>query len=125
MFIAVTAMEKSIDSPVSKRFGRSLFVFVADTSTRVVRIIDNAAFAALGLGAGAKTAEMLSRLGVQWVATGEIGRESFQILKSSGIGVVTCASGTCREALDRMAAGGLIPAEGPTDPSGCRVPSTE
>jgi len=55
MRIAVTSMDTSLDSPVSKRFGRSDYVFVADTETRVVRIIDNRAFAALGLGAGAKT----------------------------------------------------------------------
>ncbi len=125
MRIAVTAMEKTLDADVSKRFGRSLYVFVADTETRVVKIIDNRAFSALGLGAGAKTAEMLGRLEVTWVATGEIGRESFQILASSGISVVTCATGTCREVLDRLAAGGLQPADGPTDPTGCIVPSTE
>jgi predicted Fe-Mo cluster-binding NifX family protein len=125
MRIAVTSMDKSLETPVSKRFGRSLYVFVADTETRVVKIIDNAAFAALGLGAGAKTAEMLARLDVRWVATGEIGRESFQILKNSGIGVVTCATGACRDVLDRLSAGGLKAAEGPTDPTGCIVPSTE
>lgn len=125
MRIAVTSMEKSLDSAVSKRFGRSLFVFVADTETRVVKIIDNHAFAALGLGAGAKTAEMLGRLDVKWVATGEIGRESFHILDNSGISVVTCATGTCREVLDRLNAGGLKAADGPTDPTGCVVPSTD
>lgn len=125
MRIAVTSMEKSLDAPVSRRFGRSLYIFVAETETRVVRIIDNGAFAGMGLGAGAKTAEMLSRLEVSWVATGEIGRESFQILQNSGIHVVTCANGTCREVLDRLDAGGLIPSEKPTDPTGCAVPSTD
>lgn len=123
--IAVTSMDKSLDGPVSKRFGRSHYVFLADTDTRLVRIIDNRAFASLGLGAGAKTAGMLAGLGVTWVATGEIGRESFQILQSSGVRVATCVSATCREALDRLEAGGVEPARGPTDPSGCQVPSTD
>ncbi|MGC8762732.1 MAG: NifB/NifX family molybdenum-iron cluster-binding protein [Acidobacteriota bacterium] len=125
MRIAVTAMEKSLDAPVSNRFGRSLYVFVGDTRTRVVRIIDNHAYAALGLGAGAKTAEMLAKIGVDWVATGEIGRESFEILANSGIKVATCVKATCREALDRLERGGIPEAKGPTDPRGCVVPPTE
>lgn len=125
MKIAVTSMGKSLDSPVSNRFGRSAYVFVADTETRVVKIIDNRAHAALGLGAGAKTAEMLANLKVEWIATGEIGRESFQILRNSNVLVVTRASGTCREALDRLEAGDLTPALCPTDPTGTQVPCTE
>ncbi len=109
MKLAVTSEGRTLDSPVSKRFGKSPFIFVADSTTRVVRIIDNGAFAAQHLGSGARTAEMLARLGVEWVATGAIGEESFAILSSGGIRVVTCATGTCGEVLDRLAAGGLEP----------------
>ena len=125
MRIAVTSMDKSLDSPVSKRFGRSNYIFVADTETRVVRIVDNRAYAAMGIGGGLKTAEVLSRLGLQWVATGDIGRETFQELVGSGIRVVTRATGTCREVLDRLEMGDLMPALCPTDPKGTSVPSTE
>jgi len=110
MLIALTSEGKSLDGPVSRRFGKSPFIFVADTETRVVRIIDNAAFASLHLGSGAKTAEMLARLGVAWVATGAMGQESFEILDNGGIKVATCVTGTCREVLDRLTAGGLTPA---------------
>ena len=113
MRLAVTAEGKSLDAQVSRRFGKSPFIFVADTSTRVVRIIDNGPYAAQHLGSGARTAEMLARLGVEWVATGAIGKESFEILSSGGILVVTCATGTCGEVLDRLAAGGLEPAHIP------------
>jgi len=68
---------------------------------------------------------MLARLGVKWVATGAIGRESFEILSNSGVHVVTSATGSCREVLDRLALGGLTPAAGPTDPTGCVVESTD
>jgi predicted Fe-Mo cluster-binding NifX family protein len=125
MLIAVTSMQKSINAPVSKRFGWSEYIFVAETETRVVRIIDNRSNASRALGAGAKAAELLARLGVKWVATGQIGAESFNILKNSGIHVVTCATGTCREILDRLAEGGLLPAEAPTDPKGCFISSTD
>ncbi len=117
MLIAVTAEEKTLESPVSRRFGKSAFVFVADTQTRVVRIIDNTAFAALHLGSGAKTAEMLARLGVAWVATGAIGPEAFEVLENSAVKVVACATGSCREILDRLEAGGLAPT---TAPAPCR-----
>jgi len=40
MLIAVTSMEKSLDTPVARRFGWSEYVFVADTESRVVKIID-------------------------------------------------------------------------------------
>jgi predicted Fe-Mo cluster-binding NifX family protein len=125
MRIAVTSMEKSLDSPVSRRFGRSDYVFVADTETRVVKIVDNRAYAGLGLGGGPKTAEALAALGVEWVATGDIGWETFQELTGSGIRVVTRATGTCREILERLEAGDLTPAVCPTDPKGTVVPSTE
>jgi predicted Fe-Mo cluster-binding NifX family protein len=125
MRIAVTCMDKSLDSPVSKRFGRSNYIFVADTVTRVVRIVDNRAFAALSLGGGPKTADVLSKLGVEWIATGDIGWETFQELVGSDIRVVTRATGTCREILDRLEVGDLTPALCPTDPKGTTVPSTE
>lgn len=114
MRIAVTSMEKNLDSQVSERFGRSLYVFVADTETRVVRIVDNHAFVELGLGSGTKIAEMLASMGVEWVATGKIGGYSFQTLNNSGISVVSPATGSCREILDRLAAGGVKAATGPT-----------
>jgi predicted Fe-Mo cluster-binding NifX family protein len=109
MRIAVTAAEKSLDSRVGERFGKSPFIFVADTENRLVRIIDNRPFAAMHIGSGAKTAEMLAGLGVDWVGTGTIGAEAFEILRGGGIAVATCATGTCREVLDRLAAGGLPP----------------
>lgn len=122
MLIALTSEGKSLEGPVSRRFGKSPFIFVADTETRVVRIIDNGAFACLHLGSGAKTAEMLERLGVSWVATGAIGQEAWEILDNGGIKVATCATGTCREVLDRLAAGGLTPAAAPAP---CRPGETE
>ena len=115
MLIAVTCDEKSLDAPVARRFGKALYVFVADPDSRVVRIIDNSAHAGLHLGSGARTAEMLARFGVSWVATGEIGEESFQILEGSSVKVVSHATGSCREILDRLAAGGLQPTSN-TDP---------
>ncbi len=125
MLIAVTATEKSLDSPLSRRFGWSEFIFVADTDTRVVKIIDNRSNATRPLGGGARTAEMLGRLGVAWVATGDIGRESFDILQNSGVKVVAGVKGTCREVLDRLSLGGLAPAAGPTDPTGSVVDSAD
>jgi len=107
MLVAVTSDDKSLEAPVARRFGKARFVFLADTETRVVRIIDNSAHADLHLGSGARTAEMLERLGVSWAATGEIGEEAFEILRAGGVKVVPHATGTCREILDRLAAGGL------------------
>lgn len=114
MRIAVTSMEKYLNSSVSERFGRSLYVFVADTETRVVRIVDNHAFVELGLGSGTKIAEMLVSMEVEWVATGRIGPYSFQALTNGGVKVVTQATGGCREILDRLAAGGVKAAHVPT-----------
>ncbi len=116
MKIAVTSQGKNLDAPVSRCFGRSSYVFVADTESRVVKIIDNHAFARLSLGAGSKTAEMLAFLSVRWVATGEIGQEAFDILHNGGIKVVVRASGSCRDILDRLDAGGLEAAVGPAKP---------
>lgn len=119
MLIAVTCDEKSLDEPVARRFGKARYVFVADPDSRVVRIINNSAHADLHLGAGARTAEMLARFGVSWVATGDIGEESFLILEGSGVKVVSHATGSCREILDRLSAGGLQPTSGPDPGTRC------
>jgi predicted Fe-Mo cluster-binding NifX family protein len=121
MLIAVTCDEKSLEAPVARRFGKARYVFVADPDSRVVRIIDNSGHAELHLGAGARTAEMLARLGVSWVATGKIGEESFHILEDSGVKVASHATGSCREILDRLAAGGLQPTPQPDPSAGCEA----
>jgi len=103
MIVAVTANEKSLDARVEGCFGKTRFIFVADTETKIVKIIDNSAFADLKSGSGIKTAEMVAKLKVKKIAVKEIGVEALEILKNSNIEVLTECKGSVIEILDYFA----------------------
>lgn len=100
MIVAVASNEKSIDSRVEGCFGKSKYIFVADTESKIVKIIDNSSFANLPNGSGIKTAEMLVKLKVKKIAVSEIGAEALEILRNSNIEVIVNCRGTVREILD-------------------------
>lgn len=103
MIVAVVSNNKSIDSKAEGCFGKSKYLFVADTETRVVKIIDNSKFANLPNGSGIRTAELVVKLKVKKVSTSEIGKNALEILQNSNIEVFTNCKGTVREILDYFA----------------------
>lgn len=103
MLVAVVTNEKSIDSKIEGCFGKARYIFVADTESKVVKIIDNQSFANLKTGSGIKTAEMLTKLKIKKIAVKQIGKEALDILNNSNIEVFDNCSGTVREILDYFA----------------------
>jgi predicted Fe-Mo cluster-binding NifX family protein len=103
MIVAVASNQKSIDSKIDGCFGKARYIFMADTDTRIVKIIDNSSFANLKSGSGIKTAEMLLKLKIQKLAVKEIGEEASEILKNGNIEVFSNCSGTVRDILDYFA----------------------
>ena len=106
MIIAITAAEKDLGSRIHGCLGRSRYVLVADTEARVVKVIDNSAFAGLKIGSGIKTAEMLIKIGVQSVVSASIGPKAEEIFRNSGVRVYKNVSGTIEEILEHLTTGG-------------------
>jgi len=107
MKIAVTSTGASPDAPVDPRFGRAAFFVVFDTESDEFTVLDNTEGLNSAHGAGIKAAEMLSQLGVEVVITGNCGPKALVTLETAGIKVVTGATGTVREVLEKFRRGEL------------------
>ncbi len=106
MKIGVTSTGKDMDANIDPRLGRCSYFIVVDPETMEFEVISNESAAAAG-GAGVQTAQMMARTGVEVVITGNAGPNAFQTLQAAGIKVITGASGTVREAVDKYINGEL------------------
>lgn len=112
MKIAVTASGASLDAPLDPRFGRAAHFIVVDGRTGAFTVHDNTQNLNAAQGAGIQAAEAVSRLGAEVVITGHCGPKAFRALQAAGIQVVTGATGTVREVVERFQKGELKPATG-------------
>jgi len=108
MIIAVSSSEKNIDSKVRGIFGKAPFIFVADTESRIVKILDISRIAALPFGSGTEAAQLVIRIGADCTAAASIEDEPREVLSGKGISVFSGVSGTAREVIDRIATGGCL-----------------
>jgi len=106
MMIAVVSSDKNFDSRAAGEFGRTGYIFVADTESRVVKILDVSKLKALPVGGDVETARLLLKAGIDRVAAESIGREAREVLSCKGVKVFTGISGSAREIIDHIAAGG-------------------
>ena len=110
MKIAITTMGKSLDDPLSQRFGRAPAFLLCDTETDAVEILDNTPNLNAMQGAGIQAAQAVAGSGAEGLITGHVGPKAFQVLASAGVKVYTSAAGTAREALEALKAGTLTEA---------------
>ncbi len=113
MKISVTAQGDTLDSPVAPRFGRCQFFVIVDAETLQFEAIKNPNIDAAG-GAGIQAGQVMAEKQVKAVLTGHVGPNAFQTLNVAGISVMTGATGTVREAVERFKNGEFIAAQGPT-----------
>jgi predicted Fe-Mo cluster-binding NifX family protein len=113
MRIAVTATGKTSDSGVDPRFGRAKYFLVYDTDTEQYQAIDNQINVNAIQGAGIQAGEVISKEHVDVLLTGHCGPKAFRTLQAAGVTVVTGASGTIGEAVQRYLDGELTEAKGP------------
>jgi len=113
MKVAVSAIENSLDSQIDQRFGRCQYFLIIDPETMEFEAVSNKGASASG-GAGIQAAQTVANKGVSVLITGDIGPNAFQTLSSAGIKVITGASGTVKEALERYKSGSLQQASGAT-----------
>ncbi len=106
MKICITAKNSGLDSQVDSVFGRCGYFLVIDTETEKFKSIANIAKEA-ERGAGVQAAQTVADAGTERVVCGNIGPNSQAALEKAGIGIISGASGTCREILEKFKSGEL------------------
>lgn len=112
MKIAVTSQGASLSSQVDPRFGRASRFIVLDTDTDEFSVHDNTQNVNAAQGAGIQAGRAVADLGVQAVLTGNVGPKAFATLQAAHVKVYPAVSGTVKEAVEKLKAGELQPADG-------------
>jgi predicted Fe-Mo cluster-binding NifX family protein len=111
--ICVTAQGDNLDAPVDPRFGRCQYFVIVDPETFEYEAIKNPNIDASG-GAGIQSGQVMADRQVKVVVTGNVGPNAFQTLNAAGISVITGASGSVRQAIEKYKKGELKQTQGPT-----------
>jgi predicted Fe-Mo cluster-binding NifX family protein len=113
MKICVSVVSNSLDSPIDPRFGRCPYFVIVDSETMQFEAIPNVASGATG-GAGIQAAQTIASKGAKVLITGNVGPNAFEALSAAGIKIVTGASGTVREVVEKYKRGELGETDAPT-----------
>ena len=110
MKIAVTSNGNDLSAQVDPRFGRCDHFIVIDTDTMAFDVLDNRQSLDLPQGAGIQAGKTIANANVDILITGNCGPKAFMVLERAGIKIVTGASGTITENIERFKKGELQPA---------------
>lgn len=117
MKIAVSSLSESTNSPVDFRFGRAPYFIIFEIEGNEIRshkAIKNPGVTAMS-GAGVIAAQTLVKEGVEAVITGNIGPNSFALLKSQGVKIFSGIGGiNVEEAVKKYLRGELKESKFPT-----------
>lgn len=112
----MSATDGHLDAQIDPRFGRCQYFIFVDSDTLQFTAKPNTSTGAMH-GAGIEAAQTVANEGAKAVITGSVGPNAFQVLSQAGIEVITGASGTVREAIQRFKTGQLgRPTTGATVP---------
>ena len=113
MKACVSASSGSIEANVDSRFGRCSFFVIVNSETMEFSVVSNDSTNAAH-GAGIQAAQTVVNKGVELVITGNVGPNAFNVLSASGIKIVTGASGSVKEAVEKYKNGQLKEVDNPT-----------
>ena len=113
MKICITSVSGNLDAQVDPRFGRCPYFTIVDSETMEFNAISNDSTNAAH-GAGIQAAQTVANMGVKVVITGNVGPNAFNVLSATGIKIVTGASGSVREAVEKYKSGQLKETGNPT-----------
>ena len=114
MKICITSTGPALDSEMDPRFGRCQYFIIVDPDTLTFEAAENPNLGAAG-GAGIQSAQFISNKGVEAVITGQVGPNAFTTLQAAGIKILTGASGTVEEVVEKYKKGQLSSSpQGPT-----------
>lgn len=106
MKICISATGENLETQLDPRFGRCLYLIIVDSETMQFEVIPNTAAGSTG-GAGIQAAQTIANKGVKLVITGNVGPNAFGALSAAGIEIITGASGTIKEVIEKFKNGQL------------------
>ena len=104
MKIAITSMGAKLEDKVDPRFGRCHYFILFDTKINKFEAVENTGAQGMG-GVGILSGQIMADKGAETVLTGSCGPNAFQTLQAAGIKVITGATGTVQEAIDKFKSG--------------------
>lgn len=113
MKMCISASSGNLDANVDSRFGRCPYFVIVDSETMEFNVISNESTNAAH-GAGIQAAQTVANMGVKVVITGNVGPNAFNVLSATGIKIVTGASGSIKESVEKYKKGQLKETENPT-----------
>jgi len=113
MNVCITSQGKDLDSMVDPRFGRCQYFIIADIDSLEFEAVVNPNMDTSG-GAGIQSGQLMSEKQVKAVLTGNVGPNAFQTLKAAGINIITGASGTVKQAIEKYKSEGFKLTDGPS-----------
>lgn len=113
MKICVTSSGDNLDAQLDPRFGRCAYLILVDSETLQFEAVPNSAAGVTG-GAGIQAAQTIANKGAKALVTGNVGPNAFQALSAAGIDIITGASGTVREAVEKFKRGEFNKTGAPT-----------
>ncbi|MBP7089060.1 MAG: NifB/NifX family molybdenum-iron cluster-binding protein [Candidatus Omnitrophica bacterium] len=111
--ICITSEGNSLDSKVDPRFGRCQYFIIVDIDNLQFEAIENPNIESMG-GAGIQSAQLVASKKVKAVVTGNVGPNAFQTLQAAGIEILTGASGTVKEAIEKYKKGEFKATQSPS-----------
>ena len=111
--ICVSSTGNNLEAQLDPRFGRCPYLIIIDTETMQFEAILNLA-AGTKEGAGIHAAQTIANKGVKVLITGNVGPNAFRALSAAGIEIMTNASGTIREVVEKFKKGELLKTGLPT-----------
>lgn len=107
MKIAMTSNGRELKDEHDPRFGRCTYFLIWDTEQGTLKVMENKGQLSGG-GAGIAAAQQIMDEDVAVVITGNMGPNAYNLMKSSGVKVYQCKTGSCQEALDLYTGGKLF-----------------
>jgi predicted Fe-Mo cluster-binding NifX family protein len=104
--ICVSSTGNNLEAQLDPRFGRCLYLIIIDTETMQFEAIPNLA-AGTREGAGIQAAQTIANKGAKVVITGNVGPNAFKALSAADIEIMTNASGTIKDVVEKLKKGKL------------------
>jgi predicted Fe-Mo cluster-binding NifX family protein len=112
MKIAVTSNGNDLSAQVDPRFGRCDHFIIIDPETMAFDVLDNKQSLDLPQGAGIQAGKTIANAQANVLITGNCGPKAFSVLDRAGIQVVTGATGTITEVVQKFQNGDFQSAKG-------------
>ena len=115
MKVAVSATGKGLDSQIDMRFGRCAYFVIAEVKDKKVKELKSILNpnVNVGGGAGISAAQIVANENVDAIITGNCGPRAFEVFAQFKIKIYQ-ATGTVKNALNKMAEGKLKEVSAPT-----------